>query len=115
MNTAEARRVDLRPYLAVFAALLFLTVVTVLVSYVHLAPGPAIVIGLAIASLKAALVAAFFMHLKGEKALIYGLLGLAALCVLFLFLLSFLDFRWTEPLQEHALVPAQEASSHALP
>ena len=114
--------IDVRPYLLVFGALLVLTVVTVLISYVHLAPGPAILIGLAIASVKAALVAAFFMHLKGEKALSYGLLGLAAFFVLFLFLLPFLDMRWIEPLQAHAApasglsaAPAPEAPVHAVP
>ena len=57
--------------LAVFAALLLLTVVTVLVSYVDLGMGN-VAVALLIASAKASLVALFFMHLKGESPLVWG-------------------------------------------
>jgi len=67
---------NVQAYMMVFGALMFLTVVTVAVSWLHLPKAPAIFLGLAIATLKASLVAAFFMHLKGERTLIYGLLGL---------------------------------------
>jgi len=60
-----------RTLLAVFAALLLLTVITVLVSYVDLGLWNAIV-ALLIASAKASLVALFFMHLKGESRLVWG-------------------------------------------
>ncbi|MCR4308944.1 MAG: cytochrome C oxidase subunit IV family protein [Deltaproteobacteria bacterium] len=60
-----------RTTLAVFAALLLLTVVTVLVSYVDLGPGN-VVVALLIASVKASLVALFFMHLKSESRLVWG-------------------------------------------
>jgi len=60
-----------RAYAGVFAALLLLTVVTVLVSYVDLGLWNAIV-ALLIASAKASLVALFFMHLKGESRLVWG-------------------------------------------
>jgi cytochrome c oxidase subunit 4 len=60
-----------RTTLAVFAALLLLTVVTVLVSYVDLGAGN-VVVALLIASAKASLVALFFMHLKGEGRLVWG-------------------------------------------
>jgi cytochrome c oxidase subunit 4 len=62
---------SLRTTLAVFAALLLLTVVTVLVSYVDLGAGN-VVVALLIASAKASLVALFFMHLKGESRLVWG-------------------------------------------
>jgi len=62
---------SLRTTLAVFAALLLLTVVTVLVSYVDLGRGN-VVVALLIASAKASLVALFFMHLKGESRLVWG-------------------------------------------
>jgi cytochrome c oxidase subunit 4 len=58
-------------YLAVFAALLLLTVITVLVSYVDLGLLN-VVVALLIASAKASLVALFFMHLKGESRLVWG-------------------------------------------
>jgi cytochrome c oxidase subunit 4 len=63
-GTATSRRTTL----AVFAALL---VVTVLVSYVDLGAGN-VVVALLIASAKASLVALFFMHLKGEGRLVWG-------------------------------------------
>ena len=66
-GTATSRRT----VLAVFAALLLLTVVTVLVSYVDLGLWNAVV-ALLIASVKASLVALFFMHLKGESRLVWG-------------------------------------------
>jgi len=60
-----------RTYIAVFAALLLLTVITVLVSYVNLGLLN-VVVALLIASAKASLVALFFMHLKGENRLVWG-------------------------------------------
>jgi cytochrome c oxidase subunit 4 len=62
---------SLRTTLLVFAALLLLTAVTVLVSYVDLGAGN-VVAALLIASAKASLVALFFMHLKGESRLVWG-------------------------------------------
>ena len=64
-----------------FGALLVLTLVTVAVSYLDLPVMPTIVVGLAIASVKAALVAMFFMHLKGERPMVYWPLGLTAVLV----------------------------------
>jgi cytochrome c oxidase subunit 4 len=63
--------VQVRGYLLVFGALLALTVITVAVSYMQMPTGPAIALGLAIATAKAALVAMFFMHLNHERQLIY--------------------------------------------
>jgi len=68
---AHGSRGGSRTYLAVFAGLLLLTVVTVLVSYVELGL-MSVVVALLIASVKASLVALFFMHLKGESRLVWG-------------------------------------------
>ena len=57
-----------RMYLAVFAALAVLTVLTVWVSTQHIAHPWNYVVGLGIATLKASLVALIFMHLKWERA-----------------------------------------------
>ncbi len=76
---------QVRGYLVVFGALLVLTVVTVGVSYLHLPrgrPSPSVI---AIALVKAALVAMFFMHLKGEKPMVYWPLGLTAFLFVGLF------------------------------
>jgi len=71
--------------LLVFAALLLLTVVTVLVSYVDLGLGN-VAVALLIASVKASLVALFFMHLKGESRLVWGF---ALVPIVFLALILF--------------------------
>ena len=68
---AHGTAVSRMTYLAVFAALLLLTVITVLVSYVDLGLLN-VVVALLIASAKASLVALFFMHLKGESRLVWG-------------------------------------------
>jgi cytochrome c oxidase subunit IV len=84
--------VDIRPYMAVFGALLVLTVVTVAVSYLDLSTTPTVLIGVAIATLKAALVAMFFMHLKSERPTVYWTLGFTAF--FFVALIGFV--LWTE-------------------
>ena len=81
-----------RPYLTIFAALLALTLVTVFVASLHLPPVPTVTIGLAIASAKAALVIMFFMHLKGEKPMVYWPLALT----MFLFVALFAFILWSE-------------------
>ncbi|MBI2070159.1 MAG: cytochrome C oxidase subunit IV family protein [Elusimicrobia bacterium] len=83
---------NIKLYLGVFAALMVLTVVTVLVSYLHLPKALGIALGLAIALFKASLVAAFFMHLKGERALIYGVLAVTVFFVAVLYILPIVDF-----------------------
>ena len=65
-------------YYVVFVALLCLTAVTVGVSYLHLARPLAITVALVIASVKAGMVAAVFMHLISEKKVIYAVLILTA-------------------------------------
>ena len=97
MSEQTAHAHDIRPYLFVFGALLVLTVVTVTVSYLHLPPGPAIALGLAIATVKAALVAAFFMHLKGERAIIYGALAITVFFLIVLFVLPITDSQLNSP------------------
>jgi cytochrome c oxidase subunit 4 len=57
-------------YMGVFGALLFFTFVTVWASSWKIALPASIVIAVAIAAVKGGLVAAFFMHLKGEKPIV---------------------------------------------
>ena len=78
--------VQVRSYLVVFGALMVLTLTTVAASYLDLSVAPAVALGLAIALVKAGLVAAFFMHLSHERALIYAALVLTA--VLFVSLIG---------------------------
>ena len=85
--TAEAVRKHVRIYLVVFIALAALTVLTVAVSYLHLSPPLAILVALAIATVKGSLVAGYFMHLISETRVIYALLALTVLFFIALMLL----------------------------
>jgi caa(3)-type oxidase subunit IV len=89
---AHGVAVQVRGYIMVFAMLLVLTLVTVAVSSLHLPVAPAIAVGLTIAAVKAALVAAVFMHLRHERPVIYAALTLAAVVVVALFGITL----WTE-------------------
>lgn len=91
MTEHAAHRPNVALYLKVFGALLVLTVVTVAVSHLDLPKGPGIAVGILIALVKAGLVAAFFMHLKGEKALIFALLAVTVFFMLHLFVLPVAD------------------------
>jgi caa(3)-type oxidase subunit IV len=76
-----------RAYIGVFVALAIATVVTVAASTVNFGGRWNMVIALAIALLKASLVAAIFMHLKWEKSVgIWWTLGICA--ILFVALMS---------------------------
>jgi cytochrome c oxidase subunit 4 len=83
MDAAPQQHEDIRKhmgqYYVVFVALLCLTAVTVGVSYLHLTRPIAIAVALVIASIKAGLVAAVFMHLISERKVIYAVLILTAL------------------------------------
>ncbi len=67
-----------RIYIIVFVTLLALTLITVAVSYLHLSIVPAVTVALVIATVKASLVACYFMHLISEKKLIYISLSFTA-------------------------------------
>ena len=92
MNSSALHTVNVRGYLMVFATLMVLTVVTVAVASLNLSEGTTVLVAVSIATVKATLVAMFFMHLKGEKPMVFWPLGLTAMLAvaLFAFLL------WTE-------------------
>ena len=88
-STPAPHVLPLRLYLGVGAALLFLTVVTVIVSQIPLG-GWNLVVALAIASIKALLVVSFFMHLYYDHKLYFiifsiGVLTLSVFIVLTMF------------------------------
>jgi cytochrome c oxidase subunit 4 len=64
----------------------------VAISTLHLGTVAAILVALFIASLKASLVAAYFMHLISEKKLIYAALTLTAVLFLVLMVLPVSHF-----------------------
>ena len=75
-NDPESIRKEIRTYLKVFGGLAALTIITVAISQFHLPVWQAIALGLFVATVKGALVAAFFMHLLSERKLIYAVLVL---------------------------------------
>src|SRR2546421_8017741 len=86
-----------RGYLLVGALLLTFTAVTVALSYVDFGTRKAnIAVAMLVATLKAGLVAAIFMHLAAEKRLIYRILIFTGLFVFALFWLIYLA--WYDPI-----------------
>ncbi len=79
-----------RVYMIVFASLAVLTVVTVAVAYLELGAVMAVIVALLIATLKASLVAAYFMHLISEKRLIFLVLAFTVFFFIGLLLLPLL-------------------------
>ncbi len=80
MSQSEAALVkqEVKVYVMVFTALAVLTVVTVAISYLHLPTALAIAVALVVATVKAGLVASYFMHLISEEKVILWLLLLCA-------------------------------------
>ena len=89
MSETEAQdvREHVRVYVMVFVALAVLTVVTVGISYIGMRTALAICVAMVVATVKASLVAGYFMHLITEQRVIIWLL---ALCAAFLVFLMFL-------------------------
>src|SRR5882762_11906808 len=85
-----------RGYLMVGATLLAFTGITVALSYVNFGTQKAnIAVAMLVATLKAGLVAAIFMHLAAEKRLIYRILiftGFFVLGMFWLILLAWYDY-----------------------
>lgn len=88
-DPVEVRKI-VRACVAVFAALMVCTVLTVAASQFTLAIPVAVGIALVIASVKGSMVAGVFMHLSHEKKLIYGTLAMTAFFFLTLLLLPVL-------------------------
>ena len=94
---------SLKPYIAVFSALLVLTAVTVGLSYVDVgkllglsAGGRAanIVVGLIVALVKAGLVVWIFMHQDHEEGINRFILGFSVSLLILAFLALSTDFLW---------------------
>ena len=82
---------QIKKYILVFIALLFLTFVTVAITRLEVSVPVAITLALIVASLKGTLVAGVFMHLFDEKRLIYITL---ALTVFFFIVLLLIPVLW---------------------
>jgi len=86
----------IRGYMMVGGTLLAFTAITVFLSYVNFGTMKAnVAVAMLVATFKAGLVAAIFMHLSNEKKLIYRILVFTAFFVLGLFFLTYLA--WYDP------------------
>jgi cytochrome c oxidase subunit 4 len=87
----------IRAYLLVGLTLIVFTAITVGLSYVDFGTQKAnVAVAMLVATFKAALVAAIFMHLSNEKRMIYRVLIFTAFFVLALFFLTYLA--WYDPI-----------------
>ncbi len=83
--------VAVKTYTAVWLALLFLLGATIAVSRLQLLARFSVLVTLAIASIKAGLVLAVFMHLKYEGPFLKGVLALTLFALTVLIGLTFVD------------------------
>jgi cytochrome c oxidase subunit 4 len=91
-HAVEDIKKHVRTYIVVFVALAGLTVVTVGVSYLHLTMPVAVTVALVIATIKASLVAAYFMHLISERRVIHSILVITILFfIAMIFIIFFTD------------------------
>ena len=87
----------IRGYLLVGLTLIVFTAITVGLSYVDFGTQKAnVAVAMLVATFKAALVAAIFMHLSNEKRMIYRILIFTVFFVLGLFFLTYLA--WYDPI-----------------
>ncbi len=80
-----------RTYGAILVILLFLTMITITVTWVD-AGQLAIAVALLIASVKAGFVLFYFMHLKFDVLLFKILVGMVALLLIIVFVITFFDY-----------------------
>lgn len=88
---AEDHPVAVRTYTAAWLALLLLLAATIAVSRLQLLARFSVLVSLAIASIKAGLVLAVFMHLKDEGLFLKGALALTLFALTVLIGLTFVD------------------------
>jgi caa(3)-type oxidase subunit IV len=87
----------IRAYLMVGGTLLLFTAITVALSYVNFGTQKAnVAVAMLVATFKAGLVAAIFMHLSSEKRMIYRILIFTVFFVFGLFFLTYLA--WYDPI-----------------
>ena len=90
-DTPEEIQKSIKKYLLIGATLIVFTIITVWLSYVELPThGLNILVGMAVATFKASLVALIFMHLNHERSLIYKILAFTAVFVTALFVLFYM-------------------------
>jgi len=92
MSTTDEKHItDFRVYILVLLGLLFLTVITVTVTWIDLS-ALTVLVALLIASVKAVIVLAFFMHLKFESTLFKALVTMVLAIYTLVIALTFADY-----------------------
>ena len=91
MNAHEQTQ-NYRLPILVYVGLVLLTIVTVLLSGLDVSNTGGVIIALSVASIKAALVLYFFMHLNHEPLIFKLFLGVAFFTLLAIFVLTFSDY-----------------------
>jgi cytochrome c oxidase subunit 4 len=86
------RTISTRTYVVVCALLVLLTVLTVGFSFAHVPPLAHVVVGLAIAGCKAALVVLFFMHVLISPRLTWIVVTVSCFWLGILLVLTFTDY-----------------------
>ena len=109
----EAVRKSVRTYMMIGGALLVFTAITVAANLLHLSVPVAITLALIIASIKASMVAAVFMHLSHEQRWIYGSLLLTV--AFFVVLMSVPLFTTMNSIGTHITGPAPAHAAGAAP
>jgi cytochrome c oxidase subunit IV len=92
----EPHVLPLKLYFSVFGALIFLTLVTVGVSLLGLPPLLSILAALGVATVKASLVAGYFMHLKYEDKFYTFIFGASIFFILLFFGLTIGDMAFRD-------------------
>ena len=110
-HSPEVIKKHRKVYLTVFFALLAGTAITVWMYYVHFEKlSTTVTIALIVATVKASLVAAFFMHLSHERKTIYSTLLVTA-CFLAVMMILFIHTRTDVPLDTE--FPASKYVPHS--
>ena len=109
----ESVKKSVRTYMMIGGALLLFTGITVAANLLSLSVPAAITLALIIASIKASMVAAVFMHLNHEKRWIYGSLLLTV--AFFIVLMSIPLFTTMDSIGTHVAGPAAGHEAGAPP
>jgi caa(3)-type oxidase subunit IV len=110
-SDVEAVKKSVRTYMMIGAALLVFTGITVAANLLSLSVPAAITLALIIASIKASMVAAVFMHLNHEKKWIYGSLLLTVAFFIILIFVPLFTIMNTFGTHVTGPVPGHEAGA----
>ena len=103
----------IKQYLLIGATLIVFTVITVAISFIDFGGNNNMIVGMAVATFKASLVAAIFMHLNAERPLIYKVLIFTVVLAIVLFVLF--AFSHGNHLMDEGFEAPHKVPAHATP